>query len=71
MDDQKEHALGDNEAPDVVMEEDFDLKRFLGQMGRKSNSNTSSKRPPTIRRRIEELGEERDLRAVIADSWED
>jgi hypothetical protein len=68
MDDQKEHALGDNESPDVVMEEDFDLKQFLGQMGRKSSN---SKRPPTTRRRIEELGEERDLRAVIADSWED
>jgi hypothetical protein len=67
MDEQKEHALGDSETPDVVMEEDFDLKQFLGAMGRKS----STKRPPTIRRRIEELDEERDLRAVIADSWED
>jgi hypothetical protein len=66
MDEQKEHVLGDNEAPDVVMEEDFDLKQFLGTMGRKN-----SKRPPTTRRRIEELDEERGLRAVIADSWED
>ena len=69
MDDQTEHALGENEAPDVVMDEDFSLKQFLGQMGRKSSN--SSKRPPTTRRRIEELGEQRDLRAVIADSWED
>ena len=68
MDDQTEHALGENETPDVVMEEDFNLKQFLGQMGRKSSS---SKRPPTTRRRIEELGEQRNLRAVISDSWED
>ena len=66
MDDQTEHALGENETPDVVMEEDFNLKQFLGQMGRKS-----SKRPLTTRRRIEEIDEERDLRSVIADSWED
>jgi hypothetical protein len=66
MDDQTEHALGENETPDVVMEDDFSLKQFLGQMGRKT-----SKRPPTIRRRIEEIDEARDLRAVIADSWED
>jgi hypothetical protein len=70
MDDQTEHALGENETPDVVMEEDFNLKQFLGQMGRKSSSS-SSKRPPTTRRRIEELGEQRNLRAVISDSWED
>jgi hypothetical protein len=66
MDDQTEHALGENETPDVVMEEDFNLKQFLGQMGRKT-----TKRPPTTRRRIEEIDEERDLRAVIANSWED
>ena len=66
MDDQTEHALGENETPDVVMEDDFSLKQFLGQMGRKS-----SKKPLTTRRRIEEIDEARDLRAVIANSWED
>ena len=66
MDDQNERALNETEGSDAIMDEDFDVRRFIGSMGRKT-----TKRPPTLRRRIEELGEERDLRAVIADSWED
>ena len=65
MDEHKEHVLSESEGPDVVMEEDFDVNHFLGAMGRKS------KRPLTDRRRIEELREERHLRAAISDSWED
>jgi hypothetical protein len=66
MDDQKEDVLSEAEGSDVIMEEEFDVRQFIGAMGRKT-----TKRPPTLRRRIEELGEERDLRAVITDSWED
>lgn len=67
MDDQKEGVLAASEGPDTIMEEDFDVRQFIGTMARKTNT----KRPPTLRRRIEELGEERDLKAVISDSWED
>jgi len=67
MDDQKEDVLTDAEGSDVmIMEEEFDVRQFIGAMGRKT-----TKRPPTLRRRIEELDEARDLRAVISDSWED
>jgi hypothetical protein len=65
MEDQKEHVLAESDTPDVVMEDDFDINHFLGAMGRKS------KRPLTDRRRIEELREERHLRAAIRNSWED
>jgi hypothetical protein len=65
MDDQKEGVLAETDGSDAIMDEDFDVRQFIGTMARKS------KRPPTIRRRIEELDEQRDLRAVISDSWED
>jgi hypothetical protein len=68
MDDQNERALTETEreGQDAIMDEEFDVRQFIGSMGRKS-----TKKPPTLRRRIEELGEQRDLRAVISDSWED
>ena len=68
MDDQNERALTETEreGSDAIMDEEFDVRQFIGSMGRKS-----TKKPPTLRRRIEELGEQRDLRAVISDSWED
>jgi hypothetical protein len=67
MDDQKEDVLTEAEGSDVIMEEEFDVRQFIGAMGRK----TTKRPPPTLRRRIEELDEQRDLRAVISDSWED
>ena len=67
MDEHTEHALAEPEAADVIMEEDFDVRPFLGAMTRK----TPAKRPPLTRRRIEELIEQRGLRAEISDSWEE
>ena len=67
MDEHSEHALAEPEATDVITEEDFDVRQFLGAMSRKS----PAKRPPLTRRRIEELVEQRGLRAEISDSWEE
>jgi hypothetical protein len=64
MDEHRDHVLTESEATDVITEEDFDVRQFLGAMTRKT------KRPLT-RRRIEELVEERGLRAEIGDSWEE
>ena len=67
MDEHSEHALAERDATDVITEEDFDMRQFLGAMSRKS----PAKRPPLTRRRIEELNEQRGLRAEISDSWEE
>jgi len=64
MDEHRDHVLAEPETADVITEDDFDVRQFLGAMTRKT------KRPLT-RRRIEELVEERGLRAEIGDSWEE
>jgi hypothetical protein len=60
-----EGVLAATDAQDAVMDDDFDVKTFIGTMERKARKLLAA------RKRVEELRDERDLRAELTDSWDD
>jgi succinate dehydrogenase/fumarate reductase flavoprotein subunit len=65
METDNEGVLEVTDAPDAVMDDDFDVKTFIGTMERKA------KKLLAARKRVEELRDERELRAALTDAWDD
>jgi hypothetical protein len=60
-----ERVLAVSESQDAVMEEEIDVKSFIGSMERKG------KKLLTARKRVEELRDERHLRSALSEYWDD
>jgi hypothetical protein len=58
-------VLAASEAQDAIMDEDFDVKSFMGTMER------GARKLPAARRRVEQLREERHLRTALSEYWDE